>query len=287
MSMSKFIDVTGHRIHYVEEGEGEPVLFVHGNPTSSLIWRNVLPSVSLALGRRGIAIDLLGFGKSDKPELEYSLPLHFQILHGFIENLKLKDIAMVLHDWGGEIGMRYAVEHPDNIRAVAAMESFLWNMRFEDFPAKFQGMFKMMRSPLGFMLLQMINMTGKMIGGAVLPTTKVPADVLRSYKEAFPTIASRQATRAFSTMLLRDGRPEGSRTLLEETEARLPTFHAPVCLIRATPGTDYSDELVDGLRKKLPQLESLGFGPGGHYLQEDDPERLSRILIEWFRSKGV
>src|SRR5215469_10352246 len=154
MAASRFVAVDGYRIHYKDEGQGDPILFIHGNPTSSLLWRNVVPQVGQALGRRSIAIDLLGFGKSDKPNVQYTLPLHYQIVKGFIQNLGLKGLLLVLQDWGGTIGIRFAVEHPDNVRAVASMETFLWDMRLEVFPQKFVRMFKMMRSPLGFLLLQ-------------------------------------------------------------------------------------------------------------------------------------
>jgi pimeloyl-ACP methyl ester carboxylesterase len=243
--------------------------------------------VGRALKRRSIAIDLLGFGKSDKPNVRYTLPLHCEVVRGFIEALGLKDLALVLQDWGGTIGTRYAVEHPQNIRAVAAMETFLWDMRLEVFPKKFVGMFKMMRGPLGFLLLQCMNMTDKMVGGAVLQTTKIPADVMREYVSAFPTMVSRKAMRDFTSLLLLKGKPESSRRIKEEIEERLPSFKAPICLIRATPGTEYSDEFAGSLQAKLPQLELLAFGPGGHYLQEDDPNRLTKMLVDWFHSQGL
>jgi haloalkane dehalogenase len=93
---SKFVQVRGHRIHYVEQGAGDPILFVHGNPTSSYLWRNVLPAVASSTGRRGIALDLLGFGKSDKPaKLRYSLELHSGIIEEFIVRLGLENIVLV------------------------------------------------------------------------------------------------------------------------------------------------------------------------------------------------
>jgi haloalkane dehalogenase len=119
------VNVNGYRIHFTDEGEGDPILFIHGNPTSSLLWRNIAPQVGRALKHRSLAIDLLGFGRSDKPNVRYTLPLHYEVVRGFIEALGLTNLALVLQEWGGTIGTRYAVGHPENVRAVAAMESGL------------------------------------------------------------------------------------------------------------------------------------------------------------------
>ena len=99
---SRYVQVAGHRIHYVEVGRGEPVLFFHGNPTSSYLWRNVIGPVAEATSSRVIAFDLLGFGKSDKPTtVKHSLALHAGIVRGFISELGLRNLALVADDWGG------------------------------------------------------------------------------------------------------------------------------------------------------------------------------------------
>jgi haloalkane dehalogenase len=98
----RYVKVKGHNIHYIEEGNGQPVLFIHGNPTSSYVYRNVIPAVAEATNRRCLAIDLLGFGKSDKPtNIDYTLPLFTEIISSFIEELRLRDIILVAEDWGG------------------------------------------------------------------------------------------------------------------------------------------------------------------------------------------
>src|SRR5258705_12192099 len=105
---SKFTKVRGFNIHYVEQGQGEPILFLHGNPTSSYLWRNIIPAVANGSGRRAIAVDLLGFGKSEKPDgIEYSLKLHAEIVSGVIQNLNLKNLILVADDWGGPLAAYY------------------------------------------------------------------------------------------------------------------------------------------------------------------------------------
>ncbi|MCD6038875.1 MAG: dhaA [Gammaproteobacteria bacterium] len=117
------VDIDGSKMHYIEEGEGEPILFLHGVPTSSYIWRNIIPFLS-SLGRC-IALDLMGFGKSDKPNIEYTTFDHIRYVEKFIEKLNLKNIIFVLHGWGSVIGLDYAMRHEKNCRGVAFYESYL------------------------------------------------------------------------------------------------------------------------------------------------------------------
>lgn len=118
---SKFVEVNGQRIHYVGEGEGKPVLFIHGNPTSSYLWRNIIPYA--AKHGRAIALDLIGMGKSDKPDIPYRFADHAPFVDGFIEVLGLHDVTLVIHDWGSALGFHYARRHPDNVRGIAFMEA--------------------------------------------------------------------------------------------------------------------------------------------------------------------
>ncbi|MEM7530521.1 MAG: haloalkane dehalogenase, partial [Pseudomonadota bacterium] len=117
----QFVEVMGSRMAYVEAGEGPVVLFIHGNPTSSYLWRNVIPYVSD--NHRAVALDLIGMGASDKPDIGYTFQDHYAHVEGFVEALGLEDVTLVLHDWGGGLGTYYATNHPENVRAVAMMEA--------------------------------------------------------------------------------------------------------------------------------------------------------------------
>lgn len=114
---SRYLVVKGSKIHYIEEGEGDPILFLHGNPTSSYLWRNVIPY--LASQGRCIAPDLIGMGKSDKPDIDYGFHDTYDYLNAFIEKLGLKNITLVLHDWDSGLGFHYANLNRDNIKAMA------------------------------------------------------------------------------------------------------------------------------------------------------------------------
>lgn len=284
----RFLSISGYRIHYVEEGRGEPVLFIHGNPTSSYLWRNILPRVARETGRRGIALDLLGFGKSDKPdEVNYSLRLHYDIVEAFIEKIGLTNVILVLHDWGGPLGVRYAVEHPENVRGVVLMETFLWDMAWRDF-GKFKPVFKLFRSPLGYFMNQVMNFfVNVVLPGGVARKENMTKEIMRRYREPFPTVGSRRAIRVFPQLIPIEGEPEESSGFIEELEQMLPGAKFPVMWIKAAPGaliTDNTEYHLTALKARLPQLEVKEFGPGRHYLQEDDPDTIVELIVEWIRA---
>ena len=120
---SKFIEVEGSKIHYVEEGTGDPILFLHGNPTSSYLWRNIIPYAA-KMGR-AIAPDLIGMGKSDKPDIEYRFFDHVKYISGFIDALGLQNITLVIHDWGSALGLHYADPPPPTVPRRVLVQSSL------------------------------------------------------------------------------------------------------------------------------------------------------------------
>jgi len=121
---SKTIEVLGANMHYVEHGEGDPILFIHGQPTWSYLWRDVMPQVEG--GGRLIAVDLIGYGRSEKPAIDYEMTDHIRYLEQFIEALGLDNITLVIHDWGSFFGFHYAMQHPEKIKGIAFMEAVLF-----------------------------------------------------------------------------------------------------------------------------------------------------------------
>lgn len=283
---SHFVKVNGYDIHYVEHGTGDPILFFHGNPTSSYVWRNVFPKVAEATGRRAIAFDLLGFGKSQKPnDLEYSLKFQADIVSGFIDALKLKNLILVGEDWGGTFAANYAVHHADNVRGLALMETFLWPMTWiDDFSPEFRTPFKMMRSPLGFLFIQVFNIMTKKLIPEHCPISK---EALNYYIISSPTISSRRASAAFPKLLAVEGKPKASYDFIMELQNGLLKIKFPVTWIKATPGVVPSDDYpstlkqLEEVKKRIPHMVMKDFGPGHHFLSEERPERVSELLIEW------
>ena len=140
---SKFVEVLGSQMHYVESGEGDPVLYLHGNPTSSYLWRNVIPHT--AKHNRSIAVDLIGMGKSDKPDIGYRFFDHLKYIEGFVEALGLENITLVIHDWGGGLGVSYARRHQENVQGIAFMEAVVKPMTWAEMNPVQKFMFKRMR----------------------------------------------------------------------------------------------------------------------------------------------
>jgi len=288
---SRYVNVLGHRIHYIEEGRGAPVLFVHGNPTSSYLWRNVLPDVAADTRRRGIALDLPGFGRSGRlADGNYTLDLYYRVLAGFIEKLGLQDLVLVLHDWGGPLGMMYAVRHRENVKAVALMETFLWDTSWRDF-GRFKPVFKLFRSSVGYLMIQVMNVfVNKILPGSVIRKENMTGEVMNHYRQPFPTIASRRPVRVFPQLIPIEGQPETSRLFIEEIEDSLRRLDLPVLWIKANPGaiiTRNTEYRLVALTARMPRLRVVEFGPGLHYLQEDDPKRLAVLITGWIKGHNL
>jgi haloalkane dehalogenase len=292
---SRYTDVEGFAIHYVEEGSGAPVLFFHGNPTSSYVWRNVLSPVARATGRRTIAFDLLGFGKSAKPSnVEYTLRLHADVVRGLIASLGLRDVVLVGEDWGGPLAAYYAIHHRTNVRGLALQESFLWPMTWEDdFAPHFRTPFRLMRSPLGFVFNQVLNMMTKKL---IPENCPISTESLDYYVASNPTIRSRRAMAAFPRLLPVDGEPKASYDFFMEIQNALESIPFPVLWVKATPGTVPSDDYprslqrLEDVKRRIPRLVVKDFGPGHHFLAEENPARVAELLSDWIRlldSKAV
>ena len=289
MKDRNFVSVLGHRIHYVSHGSGRPVLFVHGNPTSSYMWRDVLPHVAAQTGRRGIALDLLGFGHSDKPsDVTYTLDLHARIISAFVDALGLRNIVLVADDWGGPLAMHDVVLRPGHYDAVVLMETFLWTFTFEDdFDPKFRTPFRLMRGPLGFFFVQVANMMMK----KVIPEHCAISDEgMRNYLDAVPTVRSRRAMRELIRLNPVHGKPKASVEFIERLRARLPALRIPVTWLKATPGVVPSDDYPPSLRKLeelrtlVPHMVMKEFGPGHHFLAEENPARVVELVVEAVRA---
>lgn len=285
---SKYATVKGHRIHYIAEGQGDPVLFIHGNPTSSYVWRNILVPVARKTDRRVIALDLLGFGRSENPaSIEYTLDLHAEIVAGFIGALELHNVVLVAEDWGGPLGVHWAVRNYDDLKGMVLMETFLWPMSWtDDFAPQFRTPFRLMRSPLGFVLVQVMNMMVKKLIPENCPISRTALD---RYIADLPTIRSRKAMRAFPNLLPIDGEPRASLEFFREIEAGLKRIKCPVAWLKPTPGIVLSDDFppslkrLDWLRERIPQIDVRQYGPGHHFLAEEEPERLARVIADAIR----
>ena len=211
---SKFVEVEGSRIHYVEEGSGDPVLFIHGNPTSCYLWRNVMPH--LASDARCLALDLIGMGRSDKPELDYRLVDHARYVDGFIAALGLERLTLVLHDWGSALGFHYARRHEENVRGIAFMEGIVRPLTWDEWPRTVRGVFQQFRTPeVGWDLVVNRNaFVEQVLPGAIV--RKLSDVEMARYREPFIEPGARRPVWRWPNEIPVDGEPADVTALVGE-----------------------------------------------------------------------
>lgn len=279
---SKFLDVEGYQMHYIEEGIGEPILFLHGNPTSSYLWRNIIPY--LTPYARCIAPDLIGMGKSDKPDLDYRFLTHYRFLSAFIEKMDLRNITLVVHDWGSGLGFHYASLNEQNIKGIAFMEALFQPSKWEDFPNDFKAGFQMMRTPvLGWFLISVLNIFVKQILPSAI-SRKLTKEEKKYYEEPFPNVESRKAVRQWPCEIPINGEPKDVHRIVENYFMWLQKTQLPKLFFYAKPGGIISQEKADWIQKNIPSTKSIFIGDGIHYLQEDNPHLIGEELQKWYTS---
>ena len=283
----KTVEVEGSTIAYVDEGSGQPVLFLHGNPTSSYLWRNIIPYV-VAAGYRAVAPDLIGMGDSAKPDIEYRLQDHVAYMDGFIDALGLDDMVLVIHDWGSVIGMRHARLNPDRVAAVAFMEALVP-------PALPMPSYEAMGPQLGplFRDLRTADVGEKMVldGNFFVETILPEMGVVRSLSEAemaayrapFPTRQSRLPTLQWPREVPIGGEPAFAEAEVLKNGEWLMASPIPKLLFHAEPGALAPKPVVDYLSENVPNLEVRFVGAGTHFLQEDHPHLIGQGIADWLR----
>ena len=280
---SKFVEVKGSRMHYVEQGSGEPILFLHGNPTSSYLWRNVIPHVS-GVGRC-IAPDLIGMGRSDKPDIGYRIFDHVAYLDGFIAALGLDKMRFVIHDWGGFLGFHFAARHPQRVSAIAFMEAVVRPIRWEDRSEQFQGLFRMFRSDKGWPKIRDENFfVEKVLPGSIM--RKLTDVEMETYRAPFTEKESRKPTYVFPNDIPLSGEPADVVAAVQNYDDVLAKAGIPLLLLAFTPGAIISPQEVEWCKGQFPSLTVREMGSGIHFVQEDQPHAIGEAIAEWFGGLG-
>ena len=277
---SRYAEVLGARMHYVEEGSGDPVLFLHGNPTSSYLWRNVIPHLSPLA--RCIAPDLIGFGRSDKPDIDYRFFDHARYLDAFIEALDLRNIALVIHDWGSALGFHYARRHESNVRGIAFMEAIVRPITWDEWPEQARQLFQGFRTPgLGEQMVIEQNMfVEAVLPGAVL--RKLTDEEMERYREPFREPASRKPVWRWPNEIPIEGQPPDVVEIVQAYSDWLKRTPLPKLLLYAQPGA-IMRHLVGWCRDNFPNLKTVDIGPGVHFVQEDQPHAIGEAIAHWLR----
>jgi haloalkane dehalogenase len=281
----KFIEIEGHRIAYTDEGEGAPILFLHGNPTSSYLWRNVLPEVE-GLGRL-IAPDLIGMGDSDKlPDpgaSTYRYKIHRDFLWAFIDAVVGREpLTLVVHDWGSALGFEWAMQHQDRIAGIAYMEALVrpiadWN----EFPESATEIFRQIRTAAGEELVLNHNVFVEQ----VLPSLVIRpllAEEMNEYRRPFSTHDDRWPTLAWPREIPVGGEPADVTAMMNAYGAWLSASNIPKLFINAEPGIVLSGLSRDFCRTWPNQTEVTV--PGVHFVQEDSGPEIGRAVGDWIRN---
>ena len=277
---SRSVEVLGSRMHYVDTGSGEPILFLHGNPTWSYLWRKVLPHVSPAA--RCIAPDLIGMGLSAKPPLQYTFFDHVKYVEAFIAALGLESYTMVLHDWGCIIGFYVAMRQEKRVRGLAFMEAMLapyasWNAFPKDIAAQFQ----QFRTPgVGERLIVEENL---FIDRLLPASTMVPLteEDMACYRRPFRDPDSRKVILTFTHQLPVAGKPADVAKATGEYAAWLKRTKVPKLFLWSDPGLITHEQDVDWARRNLKNLKTSFLGPGLHFAQEEHPVEIGQEVARW------
>lgn len=265
----------GLRLAYVDEGKGPPVVFIHGEPTWSFLWRKVIPPIRDA-GYRCIAPDLPGFGRSDKPlDIEwYTYDRHTASVATLLGELKLHDATIVVHDWGGPIGLRVAVEHPDRVGRMVLLDTglFTGHQKMSDAWMAFRGLAQRSEDlPVSFLIRA---------GCKRRPAPSVVA----AYEAPFPTPASKAGARAFPLIAPTSPQMEGAATSQRVLE-QLGTDARPKLIIWGEGDTILPVESGYRFARAIGADIDHVIKGVGHYLQEDAGQQLGRMILRWLKSE--
>lgn len=283
---SRFIEVNGSKLHYVDEGkrDGDVFLLLHGNPTSSYLWRNVIPH--LTDHGRVIAVDNIGFGRSDKPDIGYTFAEHATYIEGFVEALDLNNIVLVVHDWGSALGFDYASHHPERIKGLAFMESFIpgtEQTRLADMPPETAKFFGAMRTPgVGeeMVIDQNIFIEQALFEGGMIRT--LSEEEKAAYREPFMDKAARKPILVWPRQVPIDGEPADVVARVEAFGAWLIASEKPKLMLYADPGGFGSAAVAERIANLLPNTETIAVGPGLHFMQEDQPDAIGVGIADWY-----
>lgn len=277
---TKFVTVKGSKMAYVEAGQGDPILFLHGNPTSKYLWRNIMPW--LENQGRVIAPDLIGMGESDKPDLAYRYKDHYEYLNGFIDALGLtNNITLVIHDWGSGLGFNFAAQNPDRIKGIAFMEALVKPRLWSDFPADFRFGFRLMRTPgIGWLMVSVGNAFIKqMLPQAIV--RKLSEEEMAVYSTPYPTVGSRKPLLQWPREVPIDGQPADVHAIIDNYSRWLQQTDIPKLFFYSSPGAIIDAEVTAWIKESFPNLTSFDMGPGIHFVQEDNPHFIGEKLAEW------
>lgn len=276
-------ELGGHRMHYLDEGEGPPVVMVHGNPTWSFYYRNLVSA--LKADHRCVVPDHIGMGKSDKPRdahYDYTLGQRVDDLEALLDHLDVReDVTLVVHDWGGMIGMAWAARHPERVARLVILNTAAFPLPTE---RPFHWPLKLTRTPLGGLLVKRLNAFSEVAARTCVTRRPMPREVRRAYTAPYDTPENRIATLRFVQDIPLSPRDPG-HAIVRETAERLHLFHdTPALICWGEKDFVFDAPFLREWERHLPHAEIERFPDCGHYVLEDASDeilpRVRRFLTE-------
>lgn len=280
----KTATVHNRNMAYVDRGQGEAVVFLHGNPTSSYLWRNIIPY--LEDQARCVAPDLIGMGDSDKladagPD-RYRFVEHRDYLDALLKQLDLGDrITLVLHDWGSALGFDWARRHQDRIKGIAYMEAIVRPLGWTEWPDAIKPVFQGLRSEAGEqMILEKNVFVERILPGSILRELE-PAE-MAEYRRPFADVGeARRPTLTWPREIPLDGKPADVHGIVGDYAAWMGENSIPKLFINADPGAILIGPARETCRTWRNQTEVTV--PGSHFIQEDSPQAIGEALANWYQ----
>lgn len=283
MSDKKFMVVRGSQMAYVEQGEGAPIVFLHGNPTSSFLWRKVIPRV--AKQGRCLAPDLIGMGDSDKLDNSgpgsYRFVEHRRYLDGLLEGLGVFDkVTLVIHDWGSALGFDWAYRHQDAVKGIVYMEGLIGPVGWANWPDQAKSIFEGFRSGAGEKLVLERNLfVERVLPASVLDP--LPTEVMDEYRRPYLAPGeSRRPTLAWPREIPFDGQPADVHEIFTAYNRWLSACSIPKLFVNAEPG--FLSPAIARATVSWPNQETVTVR-GHHFLQEDSGDQIGAAITDWYR----
>lgn len=280
---SRYVAVKNSQMHYLDEGTGDPIVFLHSVPTSSYAWRHIIPSLSHCA--RCVAPDLIGMGNSDKPDIDYRVFDHIAYFDAFIEALQLKNITLVLHGWGSVVGFDYARRHEKNIKGIAFYESHIQSVTdSRELSLPVQQLATLLKRP-GASYRAVIKQN--YLIEKLLPNSsirKLTNAEMEHYRHPFPTPESRKPLWQYVQDLPLGNGPADVVALIQGYSDWLQKTTTPKLMLYAIPGFMTTVNSVQWAKERLPNITLASLDNALHLAQESVPEQFSKILLEWYQT---
>ena len=273
---SNYFEINGQKLHYIDEGKGETLLFVHGTPSWSFDYRNVIKK--LIENFRCIAIDHIGFGLSDKPEhYDYTTKNHSKTLEKFVLEKQLNNITLVVHDFGGPIGLNFAFQNPEKIKNLVILNSWLWSSEND---ADYIKLKKVLKSPLLPFLYRYLNFSPRFILPQSFGDKKLSKDLLKQYTKPFADKTQRNGALSFAKSLLND------QNWFEELwNKRYAISDKPTLFIWGMKDSVIKPHNLEKFQSGFTNFKTVELETSGHFPQEEQPEKVANAIFDILTQK--